>query len=210
MFDYYRPKIKKYGNSPRAVGWISSKNQQARFDAACDLGDFHNSSILDAGCGLGHFYGFLRERCNNFSYIGVDLSPEMVGKARSIFPAACFVNEDILTYTPDGKFDYAVSIGPYNVEVRDNDSVMKGIIEKLFSVTAKGVAVSMTWHEGLPSVIHAFDEDDIVKFCHTLTDQVYLRKNEELGDIMIYLYHSSSHEPYFKETAGYSPPAPVM
>ena len=205
MSDYYQPKIKKYGNSPRAVGWINSKNQQARFEAACDLADFRNSSILDAGCGLGHFYGFLRDRCSDFSYTGVDLSPEMVGKARSLFPTDCFVNEDILTYTPDGKFDYAVSIGPYNVEVRDNDAVMEGIIEKLYSVTEKGVAVSMTWQQGLPNVIHAFDADDIVHFCHTLTDNVYLRKNEEMGDIMIYLYRQESHKPQFKETAGYTP-----
>lgn len=206
MDAYYIPKLKKYGNSAQAVGWVSSDSQRARFKAACDIGCITGSSILDVGCGLGHFYGMLRENFNDFSYMGIDLSPSMVEHARTYFPDGTFRHRDILSFAPAQIFDYAVTIGPYNVEVNDNEEVMRNMITKMFRLTRQGIALSMTWGNSLPSVIHFFDAEAMAAFCRTLTEHVFLRKNHEIGDFMLYLYHGTDHRPPMTDTAGYGPP----
>jgi len=206
MDEYYSPKVKKYGNSPRAVGWINRDNQLARFMAACDVGHLEGASILDAGCGLGHFYEFLLQQFHSFSYVGLDISPLMIENARKLYPEAHFKHEDVLTYSFSESFDYAVTIGPYNVEVKDNREVMQRMIKKLFALASCGIAISMTSGEGLPSVIHYFDDEAMVNYCMGLTPHVYFRKNRVLGDIIFYLYHSSDIFPPEKTTAGYERP----
>ncbi len=206
MDSYYKPKIQKYGNSAQAVGWVSEESQHARFDAACDIGDVEGSSILDVGCGLGHFYGKLRNNLNEFSYVGIDLSSSMIHNASRYYPEATFLHRDILSFEPGELFDYAVTIGPYNVEVNDNEDVMRRIIENMFAVTRKGIAVSMTWGSHLPSVIHFFDAERMSAFCRNLTQRAFIRKNREIGDIMLYLYHDPEGAPPNKETAGYAAP----
>jgi ubiquinone/menaquinone biosynthesis C-methylase UbiE len=71
-----------------------------------------NLDILEVGCGLGDFYGYLKER--NFemkSYKGFDLSPKLIEMAKSKFPETEWFSGDChLLPFPDEYFDSLVSM----------------------------------------------------------------------------------------------------
>jgi SAM-dependent methyltransferase len=75
------------------------------------------SSVIEIGCGAGHLLASL----NPVRGVGIDLSPQMVGRARENFPHLMFVEgdaEDPALYQDlDGPFDYIVisdSIGLFS------------------------------------------------------------------------------------------------
>jgi len=53
-----------------------------------ELAERSGDSFLDVGCGLGRFYGYLKERrgTEGFTYLGLDSSRAMVEKAREKYP----------------------------------------------------------------------------------------------------------------------------
>src|SRR5262249_4261352 len=83
----------------------------ARADIAyCDRVFSVPGKLLDLGCGTGrlcaHFAG------KGFECVGVDLSEEMLAKARANTPSATFVNANLveLAELPDKSFDYAACL----------------------------------------------------------------------------------------------------
>ena len=59
---YYNFHLRKYKKGPRAVNWSSKKTQKIRFDKIYEAGHFDNKKIHDVGCGLAHFYDFLKKK----------------------------------------------------------------------------------------------------------------------------------------------------
>jgi ubiquinone/menaquinone biosynthesis C-methylase UbiE len=61
--------------------------------------------VLDAGCG----YGRLAPYCTN--YVGIDLSPDLIERARTLYPDKEFIVGDCRNLPfPDQSFDFAVLI----------------------------------------------------------------------------------------------------
>ncbi|MDX9814345.1 MAG: class I SAM-dependent methyltransferase [Sulfurimonas sp.] len=74
---FYSSAIKKYGTTPKGVNWISAKTQKLRFKAIAKFlpKDLDSFSVVDAGCGFGDFYTFLKTKPKN--YIGLDIHEDM-------------------------------------------------------------------------------------------------------------------------------------
>ena len=72
---FYLMKSWKYDLPENRVGWRSRQNQEVRFETLASIGDLRGKSILDAGCGLGCFYGYLKDRGWEGQYTGFDLLP---------------------------------------------------------------------------------------------------------------------------------------
>ncbi len=66
------------------------------------------SDILDVGCGTGKYSGKLSER---HRVVGIDTDARSIEIARGKYPDAEFVNSDLLSYQPDGKFNLVFCIG---------------------------------------------------------------------------------------------------
>lgn len=64
-----------------AVDW-SAEGQRRRFEVLCEVGDLHGASVLDVGCGLAGLGDYLREQGLGVRYVGVDIVPEFVSRAR--------------------------------------------------------------------------------------------------------------------------------
>ncbi|HTB40956.1 MAG TPA: class I SAM-dependent methyltransferase [Reyranella sp.] len=82
---YYADKISRHGASPRGVDWTCTATQQLRFVQLLKLCDFSQPfSLNDVGCGYGALVGFLawRHPEAEVDYLGVDLSPAMISRAR--------------------------------------------------------------------------------------------------------------------------------
>ena len=82
---YYTAKLARHGASPRGVDWSCTATQWLRFVQLLKICSFDAPfSLIDLGCGYGALVSFLAERFPRASvdYLGVDLSPAMVRRAR--------------------------------------------------------------------------------------------------------------------------------
>jgi SAM-dependent methyltransferase len=75
--------VQSVGPSFPALGWYTPETQRARFEVFTLLGDFSASQVLDAGCGLGDLFRFLKEKhYDGLSYTGLDVMADFIAQAR--------------------------------------------------------------------------------------------------------------------------------
>ncbi|MGA2079218.1 MAG: methyltransferase domain-containing protein [Holophaga sp.] len=65
--------------------------------------------VLDLGCGPGNSTQVLRERWPEAEIAGLDSSPEMIAKARALFPGGTWIVADAAAYQPLGELDVVFS-----------------------------------------------------------------------------------------------------
>lgn len=107
----YKSMHKNAKKPHESVGWLSEERQNIRFEKLiCGL-DLSGKKILDFGCGLGAFYGFLQNRGIDCDYIGIDIVEGFVKKAKSMYPKAKFLRASIMDIRES--FDYVFSSGVY-------------------------------------------------------------------------------------------------
>ncbi len=118
---YYTDKILHYGPSPKGVDWKDEESQCIRFEQLLKVIGKRGFFILnDLGCGYGKLYDFiLKEDCyTNFTYIGYDLSEEMIrhaGEGHKTYDNCKFLkidDSDDLSMS-----DYTVASGIFNVRL---------------------------------------------------------------------------------------------
>lgn len=68
----------------------------------------HKNSALDIGCGSG---GRMIDRLihNGFEVTGIDTSPKMIELAQKKHPESKFLNENIITWETDKRFDFILA-----------------------------------------------------------------------------------------------------
>ncbi|MCW5668594.1 MAG: class I SAM-dependent methyltransferase [Hydrogenophaga sp.] len=115
---YYAEKLAKHGDTPRGVDWNGEESQTIRFAQLCKVirpksSDF---SLNDLGCGYGALFNFLSDKYPQCSYLGVDVSAEMIMAAQlrnAASPNARFITSS----EPDIISDYGVASGIFNVRL---------------------------------------------------------------------------------------------
>ena len=111
-------------------------------DAASEeLSHFGKGSILDFGCGEAFFWKEMAQRGVSFGGVsGIDLREDALEVARNNFPGFSFINQDILTWEPGGKFD--LLIASQVLEHLPNPGVF---LEKLVSLTKGHLLLTVPW-----------------------------------------------------------------
>ncbi len=116
--SYYSNKLAQYGETPRGVDWNSADSQELRFEQLCRIfSDLEEFSLNDLGCGYGALYDFLSKKYPKFTYVGIDISREMIQAAQKIprvGQQARFIVSDI----PDGIADFGFASGIFNVRLQ--------------------------------------------------------------------------------------------
>ena len=82
--QFYKSAIKEHGITAKGVQWISKKNQYTRFSIILKMlpKDLNNISIVDAGCGFGDLYIWMKKQNKvPAKYTGIDLLEDMVNIA---------------------------------------------------------------------------------------------------------------------------------
>ena len=119
---YYEAKLRSHGPTPAGMDWNSQASQELRFRQLARLWDDEpQAGILDYGCGYAGLASYLRGRGHAGSYLGFDVSAEMVAAAGSHVAAldGCRVTSSRAELTP---FDYAVASGVLNVKQQASDA----------------------------------------------------------------------------------------
>ncbi len=119
-----------------------------RFDKMFELGDFNGKRLLDVGCGVAGYYGYLKERGIDVQYTGIDINPKMIEAARETYPhlhKRLFVH-DIIERPLDESFDYIISVGPLNLKFAGslNMDLTGRLVRAMYEAATAGIAISMT------------------------------------------------------------------
>lgn len=114
---YYSAKLAEHGQTPRGVDWNGEESQALRFAQLCRLlpeaGAF---SVNDLGCGYGAFLEYLSARHAQFSYVGWDVSSDMVNAARQRCVGMRHASFEIGA-SPAKAADYGIASGIFNVKL---------------------------------------------------------------------------------------------
>ena len=185
---HYLPLLKEFGVSSRAVDYHHEGNHRARFLILTGIDDGSEASILDVGCGVGHFAGWLLEHGYQGDYTGIDLLPEMVERARTTNPTMRFEQADILDAAGRYKADYVMSSGIFHM---GDTPLMHRVIAAMFDACTKGVAFNSlsTWDiTGSQRGHYLADPLETLSFCRTLTPQILMRHDYLPHDFTVFLF----------------------
>lgn len=171
--EYYSKKVRVHGDNHLGVDWNSTESQELRFDQLTKVfGQKKELSVLDFGCGYGHLFGYLRKRRFKCSYIGVDISRDMLDVARSRFGEG-----------PNRKFtlpkqrlprvDYCVASGVFNVRLKTTSTAWKKYIlatlDRFDHCSSKGFAFNcLTMYsdrEYMRPYLYYADPCELFKYC---------------------------------------------
>jgi len=127
-------------NTVECVGWLDGhENALMRFQKIYEAGIDENDSVLDVGCGVAHFYTYLkRDKGWNGKYLGIDPNKKAID----------LIDEDInaMHGTIDGlpdfmKYDWVIANGVFNLGLREEHSFW--IIDDMISHANKGIIFNM-------------------------------------------------------------------
>jgi len=120
---YYAEKLAVYGDTPRGVDWNGEESQLIRFEQLCKLIDpkLSGFSLTDLGCGYGAMLEHLQDKQLDCTYLGLDVSSEMISAARQRHAESEKVRF-IASAEPDQMTDYAVASGIFNVRMGRTDT----------------------------------------------------------------------------------------
>ena len=121
--DYYSEKIAQHGETPRGVDWNGEESQSLRFQQLCKIicAGTVGFSLNDLGCGYGALFDYLLKNFPISSYLGIDVSKDMIRAAESRHrkhPRARFITAS----EPDAVSDYGVASGIFNVRQKREDA----------------------------------------------------------------------------------------
>lgn len=188
LTDFYKKAFEQYGNDPRSVHWGDEHNQEIRFEMLNNIAKLNNKSILDVGCGLGDMYKFFISRSIPVEYYGIDIVPAFIDRARERFPDAKFFCGDAETL--DKEYDYIIASGVLSFVVINSKEYYFGMIKKMFEHAREGLAFNMLNEIYHPAddTYFAYNIDEVVAYCKTLSTRVVLVDDYLPWDFTIYMY----------------------
>lgn len=194
---HYEDKLRQYGDSPQGVNWIDSDSQRLRFQVLYEVGNLDGAKIHDVGCGLGHLLEFLVVSEVNCEYVGSDISPQMIQKAKQRLPQAQLYVADILDeVTQDWmSADYLFASGVFYVKGIADRRVWQQWVEEMiiqmFSLAKVAIAFNM-----LTSYVDYEDNNlfyispaETLDFCiRNLGRRIAIRHDYPLWEYTVYVY----------------------
>ncbi len=182
--------VARHGHDVRALDWGSAASQTARFDVLASGLTLAGRQVLDVGCGLGDFKGYLDARKIPVAYRGVDVSPKMAAAAKQRLPGVQIDCANVLDTDFDGACDVAVASGILYLLADNAEAVMQRIIARMFSFARQAVAFNTlsAWADRQEAGEFYADPVQVLSFCRTLTPWIRLRHDYLPHDFMVFLY----------------------
>jgi SAM-dependent methyltransferase len=195
---YYSARVAKYGATPLGVDWSCQATQDMRFVQLLKICDFSAPFALnDIGCGYGALCAFLamRHPKSRIDYLGIDLSPAMIRRARRRF--AQQGRRFAIGRTPPRVADYSVASGIMNVNVgysrREWEDFVAIMLDDLRRASRCGFSVNFVvdaghdGEDGLPAVsLYCTPPDPWIRYCERkLGCAVELIRNYGMGEFTL-------------------------
>lgn len=191
IFHYHRAMIADHGaDSSFALGWQNKHDQQVRFEVLANIGDVNGKTVMDAGCGHADLYPFLKDRYPQMvHYYGIEQITQLADKAILQYghlPDATFITRNFLhAHLPAS--DYVLASGSLNYGSSINGFIYTAI-EKLYSHCTTALGFNLLRYMPVDGTLVAYDPDDIVGFCKTLSPNVILEIEYDEADFTVFIY----------------------
>lgn len=161
-------------------------------------------SLLDVGCGEGHWLGWVRERRAGLRLCGFEVAPNRVEHARRLYPGLDVRQGNIFTEDP-GQFDVVTCL-----EVLEHLEDWKGAVERLLKFTKKKLILSVPYKEELQwhVCVHCGEMTPRYGHLHSLSEEsfAYLKDRfpvethrlfGEHPSLVHHVYHRLRPKPYW-------------
>ena len=172
--------------------WSHEHTQQLRYDAFLLDHDLQGKSVLDLGCGLGHFYDHLVRRGIDVEYLGYDISPAMIRQCRARLPNLNFESGDFLSYWPDSRFDYSVAFGIHNICIASGWSILEQVTRHQFALSGIAAHVDLLSDRftSFAAHIQAWSAEQVLTMALAITPHVALHHDYLETDFSVNLYRA--------------------
>ena len=189
---WYEDKVRRYGFDHRGLGFRNKSSQDKRFEALLEIGDLSGTRVLDVGCGFGDFLAFLRDRCIDVTYTGIDVCRPMIDRCRERFDDAdaIFRVSDVMEFAPTAGYDYVVASGLFGLDAEGSRDRIRPTLERMFDWAYHGMAANFL---SARATQHAdgriyVDPGKAVEAALDLTPSVRLSHTYLPNDFTLYLY----------------------
>lgn len=192
LINFYDRNVRKYKkDSIKSVAWGSKESQEKRFEVLSQIADLEGRTMLDVGCGLGDFYGWLRDRYRNVHYVGIDITPSMIEIALNNYPGIKFKVQNILELKHvKPSYDYVFASGIFNRRISRHKYFVMDTIARMSALSRRGIGFNImsTKADYKEKREYYVDPDKILNFCLTLSRKVVLRHDYMPHDFTVYIY----------------------
>lgn len=190
----------EHGDHRLAVGWEWAHTQQVCFAQMCALDGLTDGvSLLDLGCGLGHFGDYLDAHGLDVDYVGWDISPELIAQARARRPDLRFEVRDVLVEPSAERFDYVVASGVLYMRLPDHEPWLADMLRALFTLARRGLGFTMLSEPfarreplSISPALYYADPARILSFCMDLSPQVELDHNRLSHSFAVRMYRQNT------------------
>ena len=184
VYSHY---VKEYTkNQPECVGWLDgTENALTRNEKLYEAGILDEDSILDVGCGVAHFYEFLKNQGWKGEYLGIDPNKEAIELIDEDINAMCGTIEDLPDFM---KYDWVIASGVFNVGLQE--SLAFWTIHNMICRAKKGVVFNMLTYPYEHKSYKAYDSEWVKK-------KLSEYDNKEIKIVDGYLENNSEFTVYF-------------
>jgi SAM-dependent methyltransferase len=192
LIPFFDDCLKMYSpDDSMVVAWASRESQFLRFEVLSQIATFENCSILDVGCGVGDYIGFIEESDLNVDYLGIDINSGMIRASKEKYPGRTFETKDIRDV--HDQVDYVIASGPFNIQLSDNKSYLETMVRRMMSLAKKGVSFNLLSSLAPYALryggLHYYDPCAVFKFCYEEFGKVSIRHDYLEHDFTVYIYH---------------------
>lgn len=177
------------GGTVKALGYRHDDDQLSRFAMLADIGDMNDCSVLDAGCGYGDLRAYLNHKYPRLKYTGIDQSEAFLmvasGRYAHLPETAFYLGDFCNAELPPA--DYVLASGSLNYHSSESRFIYN-TITKLFNTSRIAFGFNLLRKIEPGGILVAYDADDIMRHCRTLTPKVVLHDNYFEGDFTIWMY----------------------
>jgi SAM-dependent methyltransferase len=113
LAEHYDKCFQKYGDSNLGVDWPNYEDTLTRHQVMYEIIKKENSTLLDFGCGLGHFNEWIINNNKQVQYSGLDINEGFYNTCKIKFSNLSFYNVDIFRENNLPNFDYIIINGVF-------------------------------------------------------------------------------------------------
>lgn len=204
ILQRYQQRFATFGPTVAALASGSDGKQRLRHQILREIGIADGQSVLDVGCGLGHFFAGAEEAGLGIRYTGLDFVPEFIahckaawsGEAdRCSFIEADLFHDDCAALHLQERHDFVVASQVFNNRYADNSNwnLLETALKAMYDICNIGVAIDCltTQVDFEEPHLYYYDPDRLLKLGLSLTRRAVLRHDYPLYEQTLYLYRES-------------------
>jgi SAM-dependent methyltransferase len=187
----YSQSFAQFGPTPQALKWKDYKAGAVRYRQIVADIEIEGRTILDVGCGMGDILPYLYAKSPTFSYLGIDITPELIQSAQRRYSGHEFRVGNPFEELIAEIFDVVMTSGTLNSSASQQWSEeRKKMIRTLFDLANEVLVFNMAGgvrQKSESGGIGYADSLEVLDFCSSLTNKLLLRNHYHSKDFTVVL-----------------------